>query len=172
MLDSQPDNRPQTNNNDFPVQPQAQPEQPGQPGQPTEASNAYHPYWQQNYAPEQANGSPYWQQSPAPSGPSGAASAPTEPYRPVQPTPVNQASVPPTTQPVAAVPVYNRPARRGLRAGAIALLALVLALVFGTGLFAGWVFGHGSTATVAPNSNSSGLQWGPQSTGNRSSPEW
>jgi S1-C subfamily serine protease len=39
----------------------------------------------------------------------------------------------------------------------------VLAVVFGTGLFAGWQFGHGSTATVAPNSNSnsSGLQSGP-----------
>ena len=159
MLDSQPDNRPQPTGNDAqpPVQPQAQ---PGQPVQPIETSNSYHPYWQQNYAPEQANSSSYWQSAPSASG---ATSAPTEPYRPVQPTPTNQGQtgVHPTTQPVAAVPVYNRPARRGLRAGAIALLAVVLALVFGTGLFAGWVFGHGNTATVAPNSSSSGLQSGP-----------
>ena len=154
MLDSQPDNRPQTTNNDAPVQPQVQ---PAQPVQPVEPSNAYHPYWQQNYAPEQANSSAYWQSAPS------APSVPTEPHQPVQPYPVNQAQqgVHPTTQPVAAVPVYNRPARRGLRAGAIALLAVVLALVFGTGLFAGWVFGHSGTATVVPNSNSSGLQSGP-----------
>lgn len=37
----------------------------------------------------------------------------------------------------------------------------MLAVVFGTGLFAGWVFGRGNTATVAPSSNSSGLQSGP-----------
>ncbi|GLV58929.1 hypothetical protein KDH_57570 [Dictyobacter sp. S3.2.2.5] len=56
----------------------------------------------------------------------------------------------------------------GLRAGAILALALVLAMVFGVGLFAGWQFSHTGTASIAPGStpsssssnNSSGLQPG------------
>ncbi|MBV8695372.1 MAG: trypsin-like peptidase domain-containing protein [Ktedonobacteraceae bacterium] len=47
----------------------------------------------------------------------------------------------------------NKRGGGGLRTGAILLLALVLAVVFGTGLFAGWQFGHTSTLSqvaVAP----------------------
>ncbi|MBO0793278.1 MAG: trypsin-like peptidase domain-containing protein, partial [Ktedonobacteraceae bacterium] len=43
-----------------------------------------------------------------------------------------------------------------LRTGAIIALALLLAMVFGTGLFAGWQFGHGSATTILPSNN--GLQ--------------
>ncbi|WP_308438798.1 S1C family serine protease, partial [Dictyobacter formicarum] len=53
--------------------------------------------------------------------------------------------------------------RNGLRTGAIMALTLVLAMVFGVGLFAGWQFGRTnsstSTATV-PSSNNSSLQPG------------
>jgi S1-C subfamily serine protease len=41
-----------------------------------------------------------------------------------------------------------------MRAGAIFLLALVLAIVFGTGLFAGWEFGHSSATTSTTTSSS------------------
>ncbi len=45
-------------------------------------------------------------------------------------------------------PLGQRPsARGGLRTGAILALALVLAVVFGVGLFAGWQFGRTSTIT-------------------------
>jgi S1-C subfamily serine protease len=46
-----------------------------------------------------------------------------------------------------------------MRTGAILLLALVLAVVFGTGLFAGWQFGH-SSATVSPPAATSTLEPG------------
>lgn len=45
--------------------------------------------------------------------------------------------------------------RRGLRTGALFALTLLLALVFGTGLFAGWQFGRTSVST-----SSTGLQTG------------
>lgn len=47
----------------------------------------------------------------------------------------------------------------GLRTGAILALALVLLLVLGVGLFAGWQFGR--TSTVTGNSNAGALQQGP-----------
>jgi len=53
--------------------------------------------------------------------------------------------------------------RNGLRTGAIMALALVMAMVFGVGLFAGWQFSHtGSTTPAAstPSSNNSSLQPG------------
>jgi S1-C subfamily serine protease len=63
----------------------------------------------------------------------------------------------------------NTPPRRtsrGLRTGAILLLVLVLATVFGTGLFAGWQFGNnGGTAVVQPT-NTNGLTLPPAITGN------
>ncbi|MBV9710135.1 MAG: trypsin-like peptidase domain-containing protein [Ktedonobacteraceae bacterium] len=59
-------------------------------------------------------------------------------------------------------PPDKRPPSRGLRTGAIIALTVLLAVVFGTGLFAGWQFGHGSSATVAspPVNSSSQLQTG------------
>ena len=50
------------------------------------------------------------------------------------------AAPPPSVEP-------RRP-RSGLRTGAILLLTLMLAIVFGTGLFAGWQFGAGSRANT------------------------
>lgn len=57
-------------------------------------------------------------------------------------------------------PAQRRPSR-GLRTGAILLLTALLAAVFGTGLFAGWQFGRGSstvpvltTATTTSSSSS------------------
>ena len=65
-----------------------------------------------------------------------------------QPTaPQNYNTAPGQFQPEPVPPA--RPAssgRSGLRTGAIIALALVLALVFGTGLFAGWQFGRTNTA--------------------------
>lgn len=53
-----------------------------------------------------------------------------------------------TTQAPGIPPVRQRPSR-GLRTGAIILLSALLVIVFGTGLFAGWVFGGGSNASTA-----------------------
>src|SRR2546423_1967013 len=44
--------------------------------------------------------------------------------------------------------VEPRQPRSGLRTGAILLLALMIAIVFGIGLFAGWQFGTGSRANT------------------------
>ncbi len=73
-----------------------------------------------------------------------------------------------TTDPAAPTPTPTRPAssrRSGMRTGAILLLALVLLLVFGTGLFAGWEFGRtnnassavSSVATLQPGNSSSNV---------------
>ncbi len=58
-------------------------------------------------------------------------------------------------------PASPPPARRGLRTGAILLLTLVIALVFGVGLFAGWQFGQRSATPTINGSTGSGLQSGP-----------
>ena len=70
----------------------------------------------------------------------GAYQAPTQPAMPI-------------TAPHQAVPGYlqtppTNPRRsNGMRTGAIVVLSLVLLLVLGVGLFAGWQFGRTSTAT-------------------------
>ena len=46
-------------------------------------------------------------------------------------------------------PVHPRPSGGGLRTGAILIMALVLLLVLGIGLFAGWQFGRSSTTQPA-----------------------
>jgi S1-C subfamily serine protease len=46
-------------------------------------------------------------------------------------------------------PVQPRPSGGGLRTGAILILALVLLLVLGIGIFAGWQFGRSSTTQTA-----------------------
>src|SRR5437868_2796249 len=48
----------------------------------------------------------------------------------------------------AASPPSGEPKRPRLPTGAFLLLTLVLAVVFGTGLFAGWQFGAGSRANT------------------------
>jgi S1-C subfamily serine protease len=101
------------------------------------------------------------------------------PYQPVQePTiPVDSVShwsadqampptntIPPYQQPPSTPPPGGkRPPSRGLRTGAIIALTVLLAVVFGTGIFAGWQFGHSSSTAVATPSTgtSSQLQTNP-----------
>ncbi|HZO74410.1 MAG TPA: trypsin-like peptidase domain-containing protein [Ktedonobacteraceae bacterium] len=59
--------------------------------------------------------------------------------------------------------VQSPPARRGLRTGAIFLLTLVIILVFGVGLFAGWEFGQRSATPTINGNSGSGLQSGSNS---------
>src|SRR6266516_7873131 len=47
-------------------------------------------------------------------------------------------------------PEAKRPSR-GLRTGAIIALTLLLAIIFGTGLFAGWEYGRGTPVVDRPN---------------------
>jgi S1-C subfamily serine protease len=89
-----------------------------------------------------------------------------QPYQPTQPEQsqaFNQQQPAPPTQP----PTSSRPPQRGrgLRTGAILALAAALLVVLGVGLFAGWEFGRGSTAT-ADGPNTGTLQQGtnPQAT--------
>ena len=100
---------------------------------------------------------------------------PPVPYQPVPQStePVDSVShwsadqtMPPTDriplyqQPRPTPPPDKRPPARGLRTGAIIALTILIAAVFGTGLFAGWQFGHGSSTAVANPPASSQLQSG------------
>ncbi len=80
----------------------------------------------------------------------GTATHPYYEYSPIrqQPTePQNYNAAPGQFQPGPVPPVRSGSSgRSGLRTGAIIALALVLALVFGVGLFAGWQFGRTSNA--------------------------
>lgn len=91
---------------------------------------------------------PYPQQYPS-SAPVGVLDAP-----PVTPnTGEHIAFQPPTypPEPVAGPP--TPPRKRPGRAGAIVLLALVLALIFGVGLFAGWEFTSNNKSAASTTSN-------------------
>ncbi|GAC1566216.1 MAG: hypothetical protein NVS4B1_37220 [Ktedonobacteraceae bacterium] len=78
-----------------------------------------------------------WREAPA--------AAPAQPYTPH--TTYNSQTDPHVpVQPLQPQPVQRR--SRGLRTGAIMLLTALLAVVFGTGLFAGWQFGRGGTTPV------------------------
>lgn len=61
---------------------------------------------------------------------------------PVTSAPLEQGSFPPPNTPMDRVQPSPPPRKRSGRAGAIALLVLALALIFGTGLFAGWQFAN------------------------------
>jgi S1-C subfamily serine protease len=87
------------------------------------------------------------------------------PYQPVSSASVGVLEPPPITDtpseqgtaeppgfppgPPSTPPMRPRKRRRPGPAGAIVLLALILALIFGTGLFSGWEFAHASTTTTA-----------------------
>ncbi len=89
----------------------------------------------------------------------------TRPYQPVSSASVGVLEAPPATDapteqgivespgspagPPSLPPMRPRKRRRPGPAGAIVLLALILALIFGTGLFSGWEFAHASTTTTA-----------------------
>ena len=63
-------------------------------------------------------------------------------------------------------PAYSQPPRRassGPRAGAILLLVLLLAVVFGVGLFSGWEYGHSGGNATLTNSSTGQLQTGTNS---------
>lgn len=69
---------------------------------------------------------------------------------PVTPAPLEQGSFPPPNTPLDQMQRPSPPPRkRSGRAGAIVLLILVLALIFGTGLFAGWQFANSHSAVTA-----------------------
>jgi S1-C subfamily serine protease len=78
-----------------------------------------------------------WSNSPAPDQWTVPNSPTPEPGRISSPPPI--------------APVPSRPRSKGLRTGAIFVLTLVLVIVFGVGLFAGWQFGRTSTSTLEPN---------------------
>jgi len=73
-----------------------------------------------------------------------------------QPVPEQAQTPPPTT------PVQPRRSGGGLRAGAILIMALVLLLVLGVGLFAGWQFGRSGSAgtgtSTQPGSSATSVQ--------------
>ena len=103
-------------------------------------------------------------QDPYSDNQSGVAyQAPTEPAMPItaphQAVP-GQMQTPPTVP-----PVYPRRSN-GMRTGAIIALSIVLLVVLGVGLFAGWQFGRTSTSTGGASSSVATLQpgTGPQST--------
>ena len=86
----------------------------------------------------------------------------TSPYQPVSSASVGVLEPPPATDtsskqgivespgspagPPSPPPIPPRKRRRRGSAGAIVLLALVLALIFGTGLFSGWEYAHASSS--------------------------
>lgn len=84
------------------------------------------------------------------------STARTSPYQQLPPTP--------TPPPPTPVPPANAGSRastapaRGLRTGAIIALTVLIAAVFGTGLFAGWQFGHGSSTITATTPGTTGGQ--------------
>ena len=103
-------------------------------------------------------------QDPYSDNQSGVAyQSPTEPAMPItaphQAVP-GQMQTPPTVP-----PVYPRRSN-GMRTGAIIALSIVLLVVLGVGLFAGWQFGRTSTSTGGASSSVATLQpgTGPQST--------
>ncbi|HEY6411710.1 MAG TPA: trypsin-like peptidase domain-containing protein [Ktedonobacteraceae bacterium] len=80
-----------------------------------------------------------------------SATSPTEPFRPA-PGSLSNSTQPLTSPAPGSFPNYSpqppqRPSR-GLRSGAIFALTLLLAVIFGTGLFAGWQFGHSTSSTT------------------------
>ena len=75
---------------------------------------------------------------------------------PVAPTTGEHIAFQPPTyppEPVAGPP--TPPRKRPGRAGAIVLLSLVLALIFGLGLFSGWEFSNNKSSTTTPSSATS-----------------
>ena len=71
-------------------------------------------------------------------------------------TPVDEENAPDIQHKLPTPPPTNRRSSGGLRTGAIIALTLLLAIIFGTGLFAGWEYGRG-TSTPAVNKSSTGV---------------
>ena len=90
-------------------------------------------------------------------------------------TPVYSENAPGFQQNPPSPPPSNRRSSGRLRTGAIIVLTLLLAIVFGTGLFAGWEYGRGTSTPAASKSGTGVLQPGtnptatvPALTGNNS----
>ena len=146
------------------------PDQPGSTGQvgtptpyqPGQAASAQSwgappgaPAWGYPPRPEHYQGSAFGQSGPVP------GNSTTQPFHAVTPgqfgqsqdafgQPFHAAATIPTAYPGAP---RSTSRRSGLRTGTLMLLVALLALVFGTGLFAGWQFGRNGSAT-SPTSNS------------------
>ena len=71
-------------------------------------------------------------------------------------TPVYAENAPDFQHKLPTPPPSNRRSSGGLRTGAIIALTLLLAIIFATGLFAGWEYGRG-TSTPAVNKSSTGV---------------
>src|SRR5881275_684857 len=69
-------------------------------------------------------------------------------------TPVDEENAPDFQHKLPTPPPTNRRSSGGLRTGAIIALTLLLVIIFGTGLFAGWEYGRG---TSTPTATKSGL---------------
>ncbi|MGH2494600.1 MAG: S1C family serine protease [Ktedonobacteraceae bacterium] len=109
-------------------------DQPGGANQSPAQANETHPYYEYGAGPQQ------------PTTPQNYNTAPGQ----LQPEPDDH--VPPPTR-------TTSTGRSGWRTGAIISLVIVIALVFGTGLFAGWQFGRTSNSS-SPNGNVATLQPG------------
>src|SRR6266566_2674433 len=71
-------------------------------------------------------------------------------------TPVDEENAPDIQHKLPTPPPTNRRSSGGLRTGAIIALTLLLVIIFGTGLFAGWEYGRG-TSTPTVNKSSTGV---------------
>src|SRR6516165_6356794 len=85
---------------------------------------------------------------------------------PTQPVTAPHQALPGQMQTPPTIPPVNPRRSNGVRTGAIVALTIVLLVVLGVGLFAGWQFGKTSTSTGGAGTNVSTLQpgTGPQST--------
>ena len=145
------------------------PYQPGQ-GMPAQSGPAwnYPPHPEQYQSPGQpapgdSLGRPPGQAYQQSGGMPGQFYGQATPFGHAAPTmPAGQPVPPPGTQPGSFTNPAGRPRRSGLRTGTLIALVALLAIVFGTGLFAGWQFGH--TAADSAGSPSSAFQPGSSST--------
>ncbi len=85
---------------------------------------------------------------------------PVTPYTEERPLLLSQAAASRSVSQQAPLFTGSQPPAQGLRTGAIVGLMVLLAIVFGTGLFAGWQFGRGGTTAVATSPNVGSLQTG------------
>ncbi len=122
-----------------------------QNGRPTNAQPPLDAY----NAPVPTYAQTQWREAPIaapaqPYAPQAAYNSQTDPHIPVSPSPQPQ--------------LAQRRQPRALRTGAILLLTALLALVFGTGLFAGWQYGRGSATTPVLTTTTSSSTSAPTTT--------
>jgi S1-C subfamily serine protease len=140
--------------------PESNQPEPSQAGWPSQSeSQPYHS--PDTYREWQAQPDPYqnWQAQPItqpqPAIPPASQQWQADPSAASQMPGPGDAGTPPQRLTAEAQLPAVPPKRSGVRTGAILALTLVIALVFGTGLFAGWQYGRTSTATPTITNNSS-----------------